>query len=201
MYIVGLIVPFVDREAPRDLLTMKTRFLTLCSALVLSLSVGQLTAQSGPAVLQNSFIQPTAGDAEYKTLMHALKATRLQEVLQKSGPFTVFAPSDSAFEKMAPERMVELLKPENQDELRTVLAYHIVAGELTASRILRALCRGEGSARFTTVQGEELLATLEGIDIILTDCSGNRARIVSADTNRNNLVFHEIDKVIVPSSL
>lgn len=97
--------------------------------------------------------------------------------------------------------MGELLKPENRRELRTVLAYHIVAGELTASRILRALCRGEGAARFTTIQGEELLATIEGSDIILTDCSGNRARIVNADSNRNNLLFHEIDKVILPGSL
>lgn len=180
---------------------MKTRLLTFCTALLLALFTGQLQAQSGPAAPDSRGKQAVGTSAEYQTLMRALKATHLQEILQKSGPFTVFAPSDSAFEKMDPASMGELLKPENRAELRTVLAYHIVAGELTASHILRALCRGEGAARFTTVQGEELLATMEGSDIILTDCAGNRARIVSADSNRNNLVFHEIDKVILPSSL
>ncbi len=180
---------------------MKNRLLTLCSALVLSLSAGQLSAQSGPVASENREKPASVTPFEYQTLMRALKATHLQEILQKSGPFTVFAPSDSAFENMAADSMGELLKPENRNELRTILTYHIVAGELTASRILRALSRGEGAARFTTVQGEELLATMEGSDIILTDCSGNRARIVSADSNRNNLVFHGIDKVILPSSL
>ncbi len=180
---------------------MKNRFLTLCSVLALTLSAGQLKAQSGP-VAPETAEKPAAGNStEYNTLMRGLKATQLQDILQSSGPFTVFAPSDAAFDKMDPGSMGELLKPENRRELRTVLAYHIVAGELTASRILRALCRGEGAARFTTIQGEELLATIEGSDIILTDCSGNRARIVNADSNRNNLLFHEIDKVILPGSL
>lgn len=180
---------------------MKISLLTLGLSLLLTLSTGLVCAQAGPVAPETSGNQAPGISPEYKTLMRALKATQLQEILQSSGPFTVFAPSDAAFEKMGPGDMGELLKPENHRELRTVLTYHIVAGELTASRILRALCRGEGAARFTTVQGEELLATLEGSDIILMDCSGNRARIVNADTNRNNTVFHEIDTVILPNSL
>ena len=137
----------------------------------------------------------------YQTLLNALEVADLEDVLAKSGPFTVFAPSDAAFKQIDAADFAALLKPERQHELRSLLTYHIVAGKLTASGILRALSRGKGAARFTTVQGEELLATLEGSDIILTDCSGNQARIVDADMNRDNLVFHQIDKVILPSPL
>lgn len=137
----------------------------------------------------------------YQTLLNALEVANLDETLQQSGPFTVFAPSDAAFSQIDAAEFASLLKPEHQNQLRSLLTYHIVAGKITASGILRALSRGKGSARFTTVQGEELLATLEGSDIILTDCSGNQARIVDADMDRDNLVFHQIDKVILPRPL
>lgn len=179
---------------------MKISLLSLPACAALLLSTLRVAAQAGPVSPEtpaDRVVDPMA----YQTLMQAFQATELQEILNNRGPFTIFAPSDAAFEKMEPEGMGELLKPENRRSLRAVLTYHIVAGELTASRILQALCRGEGAARFTTVQGEELLATLEGSDIILTDCSGNQARIVNADFGRKNLVFHEIDAVILPRPL
>jgi uncharacterized surface protein with fasciclin (FAS1) repeats len=74
----------------------------------------------------------------------------------------------------------------------------MVAGRFTASKILQALCRGAGTAVFTTVQGNEILASMEGTDILLTDCSGNTARITLADSDRQNGVIHVIDKVILP---
>lgn len=139
--------------------------------------------------------------SQYQTLLGALETTKLQDVLEQSGPFTVFAPSDAAFRQIDQSDFKTLLRPENSQQLKSILTYHIVAGKLTASSILRALSRGKGYTHFTTVQGEELLATLEGSDIILTDCSGNRARIVDADLDQNNLVFHQIDKVILPRPL
>lgn len=180
---------------------MKIRLLSLPACAALLLTTLRVAAQAGPVAPEISGDRADPDPIAYQTLMHAFRATELQEILESRGPFTVFAPSDAAFEKMEPEGMGELMKPENRSDLRAVLTYHIVAGELTASRILQALCRGEGAARFTTVQGEELLATLEGSDIILTDCSGNRARIVNADFGQNNLVFHEIDAVILPRPL
>lgn len=138
---------------------------------------------------------------QYQTLLTALETTKLHDVLEHSGPFTVFAPSDAAFRQIDQSEFKTLLKPENKQQLKSILTYHIVAGKLTASSILRALSRGKGYTRFTTVQGEELLATLEGSDIVLTDCSGNRAKIVDADLDQDNLVFHQIDKVILPRPL
>ncbi|WP_158211910.1 fasciclin domain-containing protein [Robiginitalea sediminis] len=128
----------------------------------------------------------------------ALKAADLSDILANSGPFTVFAPTERALEDYLESRAAVLLDPDNKQKLRSLVSYHMVAGRITASQILRQLCRGNGVARFTTVQGEELLATIEGTDIVLTDCSGNRARILQADGLGDNVVYHEIDSVIQP---
>jgi uncharacterized surface protein with fasciclin (FAS1) repeats len=135
-------------------------------------------------------------------MLHAaVKAADLEETLAGNGPFTVFAPSDGAFEKMSSDKITELLRPENKRALQSLVTYHIVAGKLTASNILKAMCRGKGSTILTTVQGNELLVTMDGLDIVLTDCFGNMARITSADFNQSNGVIHEIDSVILPNQL
>ena len=154
-----------------------------------------LNAQQGPGPSLSS--TPSTGDLS--AFSRALDLTPLGELLRDSGPFTVFAPSDAAFDKMGTITGQQLADSGRMKKLRDILAYHIVAGELTASRILKALCRGEGMATFTTILGEPLLATMEGTDIILTDCQGNRARIVRADTSRESLLYHEIDTVVLPS--
>lgn len=137
----------------------------------------------------------------HKILITAVKAANLEEVLVESGPFTVFAPSDAAFHKFSHSRMEELINATDKRELKTLLTYHIVAGQLTASDILRALSRGNGKASFTTVQGKKLLVHMEGSDIVLTDPMGNRAKITAADLSLSNAVVHEIDRVIVPSPM
>jgi uncharacterized surface protein with fasciclin (FAS1) repeats len=130
----------------------------------------------------------------------AVSLTELDKMLENKGAFTVFAPTDNAFGKLCTPESENLLGPDNREQLRAVVAYHIVAGELTASRILQAMCQGKGSASFTTVLGEPLLATLDGTDIILTDCLGNQARIIRADSETDNLVYHEIDTVVLPAT-
>jgi len=134
----------------------------------------------------------------HKSLSAAIKAAGLADLLDSDGPFTIFAPSEAAIEEWAGDRLPALLIAENKKELRAMLTYHIIAGELTASRILRAMCSGGGTTTLTTVQGNEILANMEGTDIVLTDCSGNTARITRADANRQNGVIHIIDKVISP---
>ncbi|MEX0313100.1 MAG: fasciclin domain-containing protein, partial [Allomuricauda sp.] len=81
------------------------------------------------------------------------------------------------------------------------LSYHIVAGNLSASKMLRAMCKGNGKASFTTVQGKKLVAHMDGVQIVLTDPVGNTARITVADVNRENGIIHEIDSVIQPSQM
>lgn len=132
-------------------------------------------------------------------LLAAVKAANLDEILMEAGPFTVFAPSDAAFHSYANGNMEELLIYGDKNDLKALVSYHIVAGNLTASKILQALSRGEGRTSFTTVHGKKLWAHLEGSDIVLTDPLGNTAKITAADLSLENGVVHEIDRVILPS--
>lgn len=150
-------------------------------------------------VTQKSIVHKTANSENHQTLLAAIKATDLEELLDKSGPFTIFAPSDSAFENISGKSVQDLFDPENKKELKDLLTYHIVAGNLSASKILKAMCSGEGKATFTTVNGDNIIATMKGLDIILTDSFGNSATIIDADSNQRNGVIHEIDSVILPS--
>lgn len=188
---------------------MKSPLLTLClaaSCLLITNMVAQnkpLTAF--PSVLylsKEKTIVETANDSDnHKILMAAVRATDLEDILGQSGPFTVFAPSDNAFSKFSQEELYRLFSSENKDQLKSLLMYHIVAGNLSASKILRALCSGKGKASFTTVQGTKINASINGTDIILTDVFGNMAKITTADSQQSNGVIHEIDSVILPSKI
>ncbi|KAB5491875.1 MULTISPECIES: fasciclin domain-containing protein [Flagellimonas] len=169
--------------------------LGLCMALV-SFSYAQTNAPSLKSIAQN-----TNESVDHKILFAAVKATNLDDILEESGPFTVFAPSDAAFQRFSQEKIEQLLNANDKTELKSLLTYHIVAGQLTASKILRAMCQGNGKASFTTVQGKKLVAHLDGYDIVLTDPMGNTARITTADLNLKNGVVHEIDSVILPTQM
>jgi len=151
--------------------------------------------------IEKSIISNTENSKNHTTLLAAMKAADLDKILSYDGPFTVFAPSDMAFETMFSNTSSNPLDPENKEELKAILRYHIIAGEFTASKILKAMCSGKGKATFTTVQGEDFTATMQGIDIILTDQFGNSAKIIAADANQCNGVIHEIDSVILPKKI
>lgn len=150
---------------------------------------------------QETIATNTANSEHHTTLLAVIEAADLEEILNTEGPFTVFAPSDIAFEKLSSGKIDELLLPQNKKNLKTLMTYHMVAGNFSASKILKAMCRGEGRASFTTVQGDELVATMSGIDIVLTDSNGNTARITTADSEQSNGVIHEIDSVFLPAKL
>lgn len=183
------------------------KFMVPRLSLILLFIVFSSTAQNNQNYLvsemdpEKSILKNTEDSDNHKTLLAVMRAADLDDVLGYDGPFTVFAPSDSAFDKLPRNKVAELLKPENRKELHEMVTYHIVAGNLSASKILKAMCRGRGSATFTTVQGDEITATMQGIDIILSDSLGNSAKITTADSNQCNGVIHEIDRVILPGKL
>jgi uncharacterized surface protein with fasciclin (FAS1) repeats len=150
---------------------------------------------------EKSIMGNTETSKKHSTLLNALRATELDDVLGYDGQFTVFAPSNLAFEKLSRATVNRLLDPRNKKALRAILSYHIIAGKLSASKILKAMCRGNGKATFTTIQGKKITASMSGIDIILTDPHGNRAKIVLADSNQCNGVIHEIDSVFMPVTM
>ncbi|MCM4168340.1 hypothetical protein KCTC52924_03907 [Arenibacter antarcticus] len=161
---------------------------------------GHAQISSNKQLRKNSILESTS-ESGYSTLLQAVKAADLEQILNEDGPFTVFAPSDKAFAKMSKNKMKVLLQPENRKELFSLLTYHMVAGNLTASKMLLAMSRGNGKASFTTVQGNKIFASMHGLDIVLTDQFGNSAKITTADFNQRNGVIHKIDAVILPEML
>lgn len=139
-----------------------------------------------------------AGNENFSTLVAAVQAAELVDVLNSEGPFTVFAPVNAAFEKL-PEGTVEtLLKPENKEMLTSILTYHVVAGEFKAADVIAAINDNDGSFTIPTVQEGVITATIEDGKVILTDAKGNKSTVVLTDVAASNGVIHAIDTVVMP---
>lgn len=135
---------------------------------------------------------------DHTTLVAAVKAADLVTTLKGKGPFTVFAPTNAAFDKLPAGTVENLLKPENKAQLAKVLTYHVVSGNLDAAAIVSAIKAGNGKAVLTTVSGGKLTGSLDGSKVKLTDESGNTAYVVTADLKGSNGVVHVIDGVVLP---
>lgn len=154
----------------------------------------------GEAMYANKDIVDNAVNSkDHTTLVAAVKAAGLVETLKGKGPFTVFAPTNDAFENL-PEGTVEtLLKAENKAKLTKVLTYHVVSGKVTYSDLKDMIKKGGGKATLKTVSGESLIAMMNGdVSITLTDEGGNTANISTYDVMQSNGVIHVIDRVLLP---
>ncbi len=136
---------------------------------------------------------------DHTTLVAAVKAAGLVETLKTAGPFTVFAPTNDAFENLPAGTVETLLKPENKKTLTTVLTYHVVPGRMDAAKLMSAIKAGKGKATLKTVSGGTLTAMMNGDrNIILQDEQGNRANIAVYDVQQSNGVIHVLDSVLLP---
>jgi uncharacterized surface protein with fasciclin (FAS1) repeats len=135
---------------------------------------------------------------DHTTLVAAVKAAGLVETLKSAGPFTVFAPTNAAFDKLPEGTVATLVKPENKELLTKILTYHVLAGKFSAADVVAAIKKGDGKATFTTVQGGKLMASLDGKKVKLTDENGGTAYVTIADVNQKNGVIHVIDSVVTP---
>ena len=136
--------------------------------------------------------------ADHITLVAAVKAAGLVKTLKGPGPFTVFAPTNAAFDALPAGTVDALLKPENKATLTAVLAYHVVPGKLDAAAIAARIKAGGGKAMLTTVQGALLTARAAGNGVTITDAKGNVARVITANVYQSNGVIHVVDKVLMP---
>lgn len=144
-------------------------------------------------------IARNAADApNLSTLVAALKAADLVDTLSGAGPFTVFAPTNDAFARLAPGSLDLLLSPENKAQLATVLTYHVVPGALSAAELTRRIQAGGGTATLTTAAGQTLTAALENGIVTLTDTNGTKAYVETADVRQSNGMVHVINGVLVP---
>ena len=118
--------------------------------------------------------------------------------MQGAGPFTVFAPTNAAFDKLPKGTVETLLKPENKASLSGILTYHVGAGSVDATTLTDLIKQGNGTAVVTTVNGQELKASIEGGKVIITDAKGGKATVVAADLKASNGVIHVTDMVSMP---
>lgn len=139
-----------------------------------------------------------ASNEAFSTLVAGVKAAGLVETLESTGPFTVFAPTNDAFEKLPDGTLDALLKPENKQTLSKILTYHVVAGKFMASDVLEAIKNSNNAFTVKTVQGSELILSVEDGNVMLTDTDGNKSKVTATDVKASNGVIHVIDSVVMP---
>lgn len=168
-------------------------------SMVTSSKAQEKTVMVGGAAMYPSknIIENAVNSKDHTTLVAAVKAAGLVETLQGKGPFTVFAPTNKAFD-MLPKGTVEtLLKPENKSMLQGILTYHVVAGNLDSKAIAEKIKQGKGKTELTTVQGGKLWAWMEGNKLVLKDEKGGMATVTIKDVHQSNGVIHVIDHVLM----
>jgi uncharacterized surface protein with fasciclin (FAS1) repeats len=135
---------------------------------------------------------------DHTTLVAAVKAAGLVPTLEGPGPFTVFAPTNEAFDALPAGTVPTLLKPENKAMLTQILTYHVVSGKYDTADLKSLIMKGNGTATLPTVAGPSLTFTMQGDMIDVTDAKGNVADITIADVNQSNGVIQVVNKVLMP---
>ena len=145
-----------------------------------------------------NIIENAVNSKDHTTLVAAVKAAELVETLKGEGPFTVFAPTNEAFEKLPKGTVETLLMAENKTKLQSILTYHVVAGKVSVMDLMKMIKDGNGKAELTTVNGGTLTAMLKGKKVQLKDAADNISTVTIADVNQSNGIIHVIDAVVLP---
>ena len=145
-----------------------------------------------------NIIQNAVNSRDHTTLVAAVQAAGLADTLSGPGPFTVFAPTNEAFDKLPPGTVQTLVQPANKPMLTKILTYHVVAGRLSAADLSARVRAGGGRAMLTTVEGAPLTVTQSGGHILITDAAGGVSTVTIADVNQSNGVIHVVDTVLMP---
>jgi uncharacterized surface protein with fasciclin (FAS1) repeats len=153
----------------------------------------------GASMYPNKTVVANASTApNLTTLVAAVKAAGLVDTLNGAGPFTVFAPTNDAFDKLPAGTVDSLVKPENKPTLTKVLTYHVVAGKYDSKKLMKEIKSQGGTFKLKTVEGDDLTFTMDGSSIKITDDKGGSANILTADVYQSNGVAHTIDAVLMP---
>ncbi len=158
------------------------------------------TTMVGGAVMYPSknIVENAVNSKDHTTLVAAVKAAGLVETLQSEGPFTVFAPTNSAFGMLPAGTVDNLLKAESKPALTGVLTYHVVSGRWSSAAIAKMIKDGNGTAEVKTVAGGKLWLMMEGKKLAIKDENGGVAYVTIKDVNQRNGVIHVIDHVLLP---
>lgn len=182
---------------------MKKLFLSTIVIVAMAFTT-QVYAQKNPMVggaamyANKDIVDNAVNSKDHTTLVAAVKAAGLVDVLKSAGPFTVFAPTNAAFDKLPKGTVETLLKAENKPTLTKVLTYHVVSGKMGSKEIAAAIKAGGGKAELTTVQGGKLWLWMEGKNLVIKDEKGGMAKVTIKDVFQSNGVIHVIDTVLMP---
>lgn len=146
-----------------------------------------------------NIVENAVNSKDHTTLVAAVKAAGLVETLEGAGPFTVFAPTNEAFNKLPAGTVDNLVKPENKATLTKILTYHVVAGRMSSADLMAKIKEGNGKAELTTVQGGKLWVMQKGKKLYLKDEKGGESWITIADVNQSNGVIHVVNAVLMPN--
>jgi uncharacterized surface protein with fasciclin (FAS1) repeats len=141
---------------------------------------------------KNTIVEVASATPNLSTLVTAVVAASLVETLQSAGPFTVFAPTNDAFAALPSGTLDTLLKPENVDQLASILTYHVVAGKVMAADL-------SDGQEITTVQGGKLEVKIMDGKVYLIDADNNQVTVEIADVNADNGVVHVVSGVLLPN--
>lgn len=151
-----------------------------------------------PMYPTKDIVDNAVNSKDHTTLVAAVKAAGLVDTLKGAGPFTVFAPTNSAFSQLPAGTVDTLLKPENKGTLTQVLTYHVVPGRIDGAALAAQIQAGGGKAMLKTASGGTLWATQKDSKIWITDAKGNAAALTIWDVYQSNGVIHVVDKVLLP---
>jgi uncharacterized surface protein with fasciclin (FAS1) repeats len=182
------------------------RFLAAASTVaVMALAAGapasaETTVMVGGAAMYPSknIIQNAVNSKDHTTLVAAVKAAGLVDTLEGPGPFTVFAPTNEAFDKLPSGTVANLLKPENKDMLKKILTYHVVPGDLSAADLMSKAKMSGGKAELKTVEGDPLWVSTKDRHVWVQDETGHSAEVTIANVKQSNGEIHVIDTVLMP---
>lgn len=151
------------------------------------------------AAASGNIVEVAQGNADFTTLVSAVVAADLAGTLGGTGPFTVFAPTNAAFEKIPAATRESLMAPAGKADLTKILTYHVVPGRVTAADLTTQIEAGGGTATLTTVEGGTLTAKAANGSITLTDENGGTSTVAIADVAATNGIIHAIDTVVMPN--
>ena len=152
------------------------------------------TAEASPSAMESessdagTIVDVAVGNDDFSTLVAAVQAADLQDTLSADGPYTVFAPTNAAFEALPDGVLDKLLEPENKDTLKEIMTYHVVSGEVTSDMI--------EPGDVETVEGSTVTITTDGGEVMV-----NEAKVETADVDASNGVIHSIDAVLLPEDV
>ena len=183
-------------------MNIKTTAIALAGTVALATAAWAANPMVGGAPMYESknIVENAVNSKDHTTLVAAVKAAGLVETLQGEGPFTVFAPTNAAFEKLPDGTVDTLLKPENKDQLAKILTCHVVAANAMSDAIEKMVADDGGMHPVKTVGGCMLNISYKGDKIMVEDETGAVANVTIADVDQSNGVIHVIDKVLLPKS-